>query len=116
MKEQSIHAQRYMQLHVLTHVFPLLFFLSCIYVRGQNESRLFLSKEPLALKATEYQTFFVTDDEHSTEDQTDTLVEFVDMVMKDQDLNDDGFIDYPEYINYYTKFDRGNGDSPATSP
>jgi len=56
------------------------------------------------------------DDEHSTEDQTDTLVEFVDMVMKDQDLNDDGFIDYPEYINYYTKFDRGNGDSPATSP
>ena len=27
------------------------------------------------------------------------------MVMKDQDLNDDGFIDYPEYISYYTKFD-----------
>eukprot|EP00794_Sanderia_malayensis_P016814 gene16814-18510_t len=51
------------------------------------------------------------DEDESTEgkdetDQTDTLVEFVDMVMKDQDVNDDGFIDYPEYISYYTKFDK----------
>ena len=38
-------------------------------------------------------------------DNTDTLVEFVDMILKDQDNNNDGFIDYPEYISYYTKFE-----------
>lgn len=38
------------------------------------------------------------------------------MVMKDQDLNDDGFIDYPEYINYYTKFEKGNDDVQPGSP
>lgn len=41
-------------------------------------------------------------------DQTDTLVEFVDMILKDQDYNKDGYIDYPEYISYYTKFDEKN--------
>ncbi|XP_065072269.1 multiple coagulation factor deficiency protein 2 homolog [Rhopilema esculentum] len=55
-------------------------------------------------------------DGHDASDQTDTLVEFVDMVMKDQDLNDDGYIDYPEYINYYTKFDKGSDDgAPGTA-
>ena len=36
--------------------------------------------------------------------------------MKDQDLNDDGFIDYPEYINYYTKFEKGNEDAQPGNP
>lgn len=56
------------------------------------------------------------DADHNAEDQTDTLVEFVDMVMKDQDLNDDGFIDYPEYINYYTKFEKGDNGPPDSQP
>ena len=38
-------------------------------------------------------------------DNTDTLVEFVDMILKDQDYNHDGYIDYPEYISYYSKYD-----------
>ena len=38
-------------------------------------------------------------------DATDTLIEFVDMILKDQDYNRDGYIDYPEYISYYTKFE-----------
>lgn len=38
------------------------------------------------------------------------------MVMKDQDLNDDGFIDYPEYINYYTKFEKGESGPPSDQP
>ena len=38
-------------------------------------------------------------------DQTDMLVEFVDMILKDQDFNKDGYIDYPEYISYYTKYE-----------
>lgn len=46
------------------------------------------------------------DEEHDKEDSTDTLVEFVDMILKDQDYNNDGYIDYPEYINYYSKFDK----------
>ena len=59
---------------------------------------------------------YSTGEDHSAEDQTETLVEFVDMVMKDQDLNDDGFIDYPEYINYYTKFDKVDDAPPASQP
>ena len=55
---------------------------------------------------TEHSIPIVSGDHHDNTDQTDTLVEFVDMVMKDQDLNDDGYIDYPEYISYYTKFDK----------
>jgi len=39
-------------------------------------------------------------------DNADTLIEFVDMILKDQDYNNDGYIDYPEYINYYSKFDK----------
>ncbi len=49
-------------------------------------------------------------------DQTDTLVEFVDMVMKDQDVNDDGYVDYPEYISYYTKFDKDTHSEVSTDP
>lgn len=54
--------------------------------------------------------------EHENTDQTDTLVEFVDMVMRDQDVNDDGFIDYPEYISYYTKFDKESATPPTSDP
>lgn len=39
------------------------------------------------------------------EENTDTLVEFVDMILKDQDFNKDGYIDYPEYISYYAKYE-----------
>ena len=48
-------------------------------------------------------------------DQTETLVEFVDMILKDQDFNKDGYIDYPEYISYYTKFDAKNNDETTTT-
>ena len=47
-------------------------------------------------------------DHDEESDNTDTLVEFVDMILKDQDYNNDGYIDYPEYINYYAKFDKSN--------
>lgn len=31
------------------------------------------------------------------------------MILKDQDYNKDGYIDYPEYISYYTKFENEDG-------
>ena len=38
------------------------------------------------------------------------------MVMKDQDVNDDGYVDYPEYISYYTKFDKDTHSEVSTDP
>jgi len=38
------------------------------------------------------------------------LVEFVDMILKDQDFNKDGYIDYPEYISYYTKYEQQHNE------
>ena len=43
------------------------------------------------------------DEAHTEPDNTETLIEFVDMILKDQDFNNDGYIDYPEYVNYYSK-------------
>ena len=46
------------------------------------------------------------------------------MILKDQDFNKDGYIDYPEYISYYTKFENndletekkaGDGDANAAT-
>ncbi|XP_065653990.1 multiple coagulation factor deficiency protein 2 homolog isoform X1 [Hydra vulgaris] len=54
------------------------------------------------------------DEEHKSEtptvDNTETLVEFVDMILRDQDYNKDGYIDYPEYISYYSKYENGHND------
>ena len=49
-------------------------------------------------------------------DSTDTLVEFVDMILKDQDYNNDGYIDYPEYISYYSKFDDNKPPAAVAPP
>ena len=43
------------------------------------------------------------EDDHHEENQLTAFTEFVDMVLKDQDYNNDGYIDYPEYIQYYSK-------------
>ena len=37
------------------------------------------------------------------------------MILKDQDFNKDGYIDYPEYISYYTKFEAKNNEETATA-
>ena len=42
-------------------------------------------------------------DGNSEKDETDSLTDFVDMILKDQDSNNDGYVDYYEYMEYYTK-------------
>ncbi|KXJ16017.1 multiple coagulation factor deficiency protein 2 homolog [Exaiptasia diaphana] len=51
------------------------------------------------------------DEKHDKEDShnsEESLVEFVDMILSDQDLNKDGFITYPEFITFMSKHQQNN--------
>ena len=46
--------------------------------------------------------FFIQGHQESNAMKEDEMAEFVDTLLEDQDRNDDGYIDYPEFVASFT--------------
>ncbi|XP_031572367.1 multiple coagulation factor deficiency protein 2 homolog [Actinia tenebrosa] len=47
---------------------------------------------------------------NKTQEESDkALVDFVDMILTDQDVNKDGYITYPEFVSYMNKYTNAHG-------
>ena len=53
-------------------------------------------------------------DQQDAHNSEESLVEFVDIILSDQDTNKDGFITYPEFITFMSKHQQNTNTNQAS--